>query len=112
MSFDYSVAIKLSIANLASQGLKLFERDLLGANIAATKLQNKISGLKMMAVGYGLEKVSSGIFGFLEKSIDASKEYTSQLSLMNAAGMTHKDIAESIPGCSGGSGGRTSRRWA
>ena len=93
MAFDYSVAIKLSIANLASQGLKLFERDLLGANIAATKLQDKIKGLKMMAVGYGLEKVGSGILGFLEKSIDASKEYTTQLSLMNAAGMTQRDIA-------------------
>jgi hypothetical protein len=93
MSFDYSVAIKLSIANLASQGLKLFERDLLGANIAATKLQDKIKGLKLAAVGFGLEKVGSGIFGFLEKSIDASKEYTRQLSLMNAAGMSQRDIA-------------------
>jgi hypothetical protein len=93
MAFDYSVAIKLSIANLASQGLKMFERDLLGANIAATKLQDKIKGLKLAAVGYGLEKVGSGIFGFLEKSIDASKEYTRQLSLMNAAGMTQRDIA-------------------
>jgi hypothetical protein len=93
MSFDYSVAIKLSIANLASQGLKLFERDLLGANIAATKLQDKIKGLKLAAVGFGLEKAGSGIFGFLEKSIDASKEYTRQLSLMNAAGMTQRDIA-------------------
>ena len=93
MSYAYSVAIKLSLANLASAGLKLFERDLLGANLAATKLEDKLKALKMIAVGYGLEKAGSTIFGFLEKSIDASKEYTSQLSLMNAAGMSQRDIA-------------------
>lgn len=94
MSFAYSVAIKLSVANLASQGVKLLATDLLTAHGAATKLEDKLKALKMMAVGYGMSKVGSGILGFLEKSVDASKEYTRQLSLMNAAGMTQKDIAE------------------
>lgn len=94
MSFAYSVAIKLSVANLASQGIKLVASDLLAAHGAAVKLEDKLKALKMAAVGYGMQKVGGGILGFLEKSVDASKEYTRQLSLMNAAGMTQKDIAE------------------
>lgn len=93
-NFAYSVAIKLSVANLASQGIKLIASDLLAAHGAATKLQDKLSALKMAAVGYGLNSVGGSILGFMEKSIDASKEYTRQMSLMNAAGMTQKDIAE------------------
>jgi hypothetical protein len=94
MSFDYSVAIKLTVANLASQGLRLLAGDLFVASKAADNLKGKLSALKLVAVGYGMEKIGSGILGFLEKSVDASKEYTRQLSLMNAAGMTQKDIAE------------------
>ncbi len=94
--YAYSVAIKLTVANLASQGIRLIASDLLVAHGAAAKLQDKLKALKLAAVGYGMERAGAGIFGFLEKSVDASKEYTRQLSLMNAAGMTHKDIAESI----------------
>ena len=94
MSFAYSVAIKLSVANLASQGIKLIAADLLAAHGHATNLQQKLSALKLTAVGFGTEKMGSGILGFLQKSVDVSKEYTRQLSLMNAAGMTQKDIAE------------------
>jgi hypothetical protein len=94
MSFAYSVAIKLSVANLASQGVKLLATDLLAAHGVATKLEDKLKALKTVAMGYGLSKAGGGILHFLEKSVDASKEYTRQLSLMNAAGMTHKDITE------------------
>ncbi|MEX3628335.1 MAG: hypothetical protein VB138_01515 [Burkholderia sp.] len=94
MSFAYSVAIKLSVANLASQGIRLLATDLLAAHGAAAKLEDKLKALKLVAVGYGLEKIGSGMLGFLEKSVDASKEYTRQLSLMNAAGMTQREIAE------------------
>ena len=93
-NFAYSVAIKLSVANLASQGIKLIATDLLAAHGAATKLQDKLSALKMAAVGYGLNSIGGSVLGFMEKSVDASKEYTRQLSLMNAAGMSQKDIAE------------------
>ncbi|HIQ17208.1 MAG TPA: hypothetical protein EYH41_04300 [Novosphingobium capsulatum] len=94
MSFAYSVAIKLSVANLASQGVRILANDLLKAHGAATNLQGKLSALKMVAVGYGLDRAGQGILGFMGKSIDASKEYTRQLSLMSAAGMGQKDIAE------------------
>ncbi len=93
MSYAYSVAIKLSVANLATQGLRLLTGDLLAAHGAASKLEEKLKALKMIAVGYGLEKIGAGTIGFLEKSIKASKEYTSQLSLMNAAGMSQQEIA-------------------
>jgi hypothetical protein len=93
-SFAYSVAIKLSVANLASQGVRILANDLLKAHGAATNLQGKLSALKMVAVGYGLDRAGQGILGFMGKSIDASKEYTRQLSLMSAAGMGQKDIAE------------------
>ena len=92
--FAYSVAIKLSVANLASQGVKLLANDLLAAHGVAAKLEDKLKALKTVALGYGLSKAGGGILHFLEKSLDVSKEYTRQLSLMNAAGMTHKDITE------------------
>ncbi len=93
-SFAYSVAIKLSVANLASQGVRILANDLLKAHGAATNLQNKLSALKMVAVGYGLDRAGQGILGFMGKTLEVSKEYTRQLSLMNAAGMSQKDIAE------------------
>lgn len=96
MSYAYTVAIKLTVANLASQGIRLLAGDLLAAHGAATNLEGKLKSLKLIAVGYGLEKIGSGMLGFLEKSVDASKEYTRQLSLMNASGMQQKEIAESI----------------
>lgn len=94
-SFAYSVAIKLSVANLASQGVKLLAADLMRAHGAATNLQTKLSALKMIAVGYGMEKAGQGILGFLGKAIEGSKEYTHQIALMNAAGMSHLEIAQS-----------------
>jgi hypothetical protein len=92
--YAYSVAIRLSVANFASQAVRLVTTDLLKAHRAAVGLQDKLAALKMAAVGYGLDKAGAGLFGFLEKSVNASKEYTRQLSLMNAAGMTQRDIAQ------------------
>lgn len=94
-SFAYSVAIRLQVANLASQGVRLLAADLLKAHGAATNLQSKLSALKMIAVGYGLDRAGEGILGFMNKAVDASKEYTHQLALMNAAGFTQKEVAES-----------------
>lgn len=71
-------------------------RDLLKTHGAAVKLQDRLNALKLAAVGYGLDRMGKGLFTALEKTVDASKEYTRQLSLMNAAGMTQKDIAESV----------------
>src|SRR5580704_623471 len=93
MSNAYSLAIKLSVVNLASQGLRLITGDLMAAHGAAAKLGDKLKALKLIGIGYGLERAGSATLGFLEKSIDASKEYTRQLSLMNAAGMSQRDIA-------------------
>jgi hypothetical protein len=93
MSFAYSVAIKLTVANLASQGVRMLAKDLLAAHGSAVSLGDKLKALKMIAVGYGMEKAGQGMLGFMGKAIDASKEYTRQLSLMNAAGMSHLEVA-------------------
>mgnify|MGYP001099969868 FL=1 len=93
-SFAYSVAIKLSVANLASQGVRILAADLLKAHGAATNLQSKLSSLKMIAVGYGLDRAGEGILGFMGKAVKAGDEYLRQISLMNAAGMTQQEIAK------------------
>jgi len=93
MSYAYSVAIKLSVANLATQGLRLLAGDLLAAHGAAGKLEGKLKALKLVGIGYGLQRIGSSTIGFIEKAVDASKEYTRQLSLMNAAGMSQQEIA-------------------
>ncbi len=95
-TFAYSVAIRLSVANLASQGIRLIAKDLLSAHGRAVALGDKLKALKMMAVGYGMSRAGEGIFGFLEKAVDSSKEYTRQISLMNAAGMTHLEVAKAV----------------
>lgn len=96
MSFAYSVAIRLSVANLASQGIRLIAKDLLAAHGAAVGLQGKLSALKLAAVGYGLDKMGAGIFHGLEKTVSAAREYTNQLALMNAAGMSQVEIAHAV----------------
>lgn len=96
MGYAYSVGIKLSVANLASQGLRVIAKDILGLFGATTNLQSKLSALKLAGVGYGLDKMGLGIFHGLEKTISASRDYVSQLSLMNAAGMSHAEIVNSI----------------
>lgn len=92
--YAYSVAIKLSVANLASQGIKLLAGDLLAAHGAAVKLEDKLKALKTIAIGYGMQKIGGGMLSFLEKSVETSKEYTRQMSLLNRAGMSHKEVAE------------------
>lgn len=96
MPYAYSVAIKLSVANLASQGIRLIAKDMLAAHGAAVNLQTKLSALKLAAVGFGLQRAGLGIFHGLEKTVDASKEYTAQIALMNAAGLSHLEIAQSV----------------
>jgi hypothetical protein len=96
MSYAYSVSVKLSVANLASQGLRLIATDMLKLHGVTTSLQTKMSALKLAAVGYGLDKMGTGIFHGLEKTVSAATEYTHQLALMNAQGMTHAEIARSI----------------
>jgi len=61
-----------------------------------TNLQQKMAAMKLAAVGYGLDRMGLGIFRGLEKTVTAAQEYTHQLSLMNAAGMSQAEIANSI----------------
>lgn len=95
MAFEaYSVAVKLSLTNMVSSGLAMIAKDLTGLEKNVVNLQDKFKALKMIGVGWGMSKAGSGMLGFLEHSVDASKEYTRQLSLMNAAGMDHLEIAQ------------------
>ncbi|MDR3449312.1 MAG: hypothetical protein P4M15_06140 [Alphaproteobacteria bacterium] len=95
-NFAYSVAIKLSLANLASKGVRLLAKDFMAAHGAAAKLEDKLKALKLIGVGYGMEKAGQGILGFMGKAVDSSKEYVHQMSLMNIAGWTQKEIAGSV----------------
>jgi hypothetical protein len=97
MSFEaYSVAIKLSLTNQVSSGLALLAKDLTGLEKKVVNLQDKFAALKMIGVGWGMSKIGSGMLGFLEKSVDVSKEYTHQVSQMNILGMKQADIANVI----------------
>jgi hypothetical protein len=91
--FAYSAAIKLSVANLASQGVRLLASDMLKAHGQAVKLQDKLSAVKMVAVGYGL-RLARGSRVFWAMRLRAAREYTHQLALMNGAGMSHLEIAK------------------
>ena len=90
----YSVAVKLSVNNLASQGLRAITADFMKAHGGAVQLQQKLEALKLIGNGWAIESAGKNILGFLDKSVKVSEQYVNQLSLMNAAGMTQKDIAE------------------
>ncbi|PXX42211.1 hypothetical protein [Aquitalea magnusonii] len=95
MAFEaYSVAIKLSLTNMVSSGLQLIAKDLTGLEKNVVNLQDKFTALKMIGVGWGMKHIGDGMLGFLGKTVETSKEYTRQLSLMNAAGMSHLEIAK------------------
>lgn len=95
MAFEaYSVAIKLSLTNMVSSGLGMIAKDLTGLEKNVVSLQDKFKALKMIGVGWGLSHIGSSMFGFMGKTVEASKEYTRQLSLMSAAGMSQLEIAK------------------
>lgn len=95
MAFEaYNVAIKLSLTNMVSSGLGMIAKDLTGLDKNVVNLQEKFNALKMIGAGWGIAKIGDGMFGFLERSVETSKEYTRQLSLMNASGMSHLEIAK------------------
>ena len=95
MAFEaYSVAIKLSLNNMVSSGLAAIAKDVTGLERNVVNLQEKFNALKMIGAGWGIKHVGDGMLGFLSKSVDVSKEYTRQMSLMNAAGMSQLEIAK------------------
>jgi hypothetical protein len=105
MSLDaYSVAIRISLTNMVSQGLLAMSKDLLGVERQVVNLQDKFSALKTIAAGWGVSHIGNGMLSAMEKSVDASKEYTRQLSLMRAAGMSNLEVANAT-----GSAWKTSR---
>lgn len=93
---DYKVAVELSLINNVSRGLKLIGGEMLGLNKTAASLQDKFKGLGLALAGFGMDRAGQGLLGFMGKAIDASKEYTRQISLMNAAGMSQTEVARSV----------------
>ncbi|MGC7995738.1 hypothetical protein, partial [Salmonella enterica] len=82
------------VLNFASQGLAMLGADLMKTHGLALKLEDKLKAVKIAGIGLASAKMGDGMLGFLEKSVNYSKEYTRQLSLMKVAGMSQKDIAE------------------
>jgi hypothetical protein len=93
---DYKVAVQISLINNISKGLKLIGGEMLGLSKTTASLEGKLKALGLAATGLGLSRMGEGMLSFMGKAIDASKEYTHQIALMNAAGFTHKELAGSI----------------
>lgn len=97
MAFEaYNVAIKLSLHNMVSSGLSRVAKDLTGLEKNAVNLQNKIKALKMIGVGWGISKVGSGMIGFLEQNMVASKDYTHQIAQLNIMGLKSAQVNEIV----------------
>ncbi|MGL5181153.1 hypothetical protein [Herbaspirillum huttiense] len=90
----YKIGIRIQVLNFASQGLAMLGADLMKTHGLALKLEDKLKAVKIAGIGLASAKMGDGMLGFLEKSVNYSKEYTRQLSLMKVAGMSQKDIAE------------------
>ena len=92
----YSVAIKLSLTNMVSSGLSMIAKDLLGLEKNVANLQDKFKALKLIGVGWGMSHIGGEMLGFMGKTIEASKEYTHQVSQLGILGMKQADIAQVI----------------
>ena len=92
----YKIGITIGLTNKASQGLSLIRKDLLAAHGITVDLQKKLNGLKWIGAGGLAAGAGVGILSVMKKSVEYSKEYTRQISLMNASGMTHVEVAQSI----------------
>ncbi|OXS89547.1 hypothetical protein [Pandoraea apista] len=90
----YSIGIRVRLVNLATQGLTLLGKDILKTHGQAVQLEKQLNALKLAGTGYAAMKIGDGMLGALTKTVQVSKEYTRQLSLMGAAGMSQKEIAE------------------
>lgn len=90
----YSIGIRVRLVNLATQGLALLGKDILKTHGQAVQLEKQLNALKLAGAGFAALKIGDGMLGSLGKTLEVSKEYTRQLSLMGASGMSQKDIAE------------------
>jgi len=92
--YAYSVSAKIALENGAAMtGLGAFIGKLLGAHAAVNKLN---SSLKTLAMGYGFDKIGGGILGFMKTSLDHSKEYQHELSLINVKLHDHAEAVRAI----------------
>lgn len=81
---------------MVSSGLGMIAKDLLGLEKNVVNLQDKFKALKLIGVGWGLSHVGGSMLGFMGKTIEASKEYTHQVSQLGILGMKQADIAQVI----------------
>ncbi|EXF96291.1 hypothetical protein HK44_020700 [Pseudomonas fluorescens HK44] len=93
---SYSVAVRLSLTNMVSSGLKIIAADLLGLEKNVGRVEEKLKALKMIGVGWGISKAGDGMLGMIGKTVEASKEYTHQVAQMNILGMKQAEIADVI----------------
>ena len=92
----YKIGITIGLTNKVSQGLSAIRKDLLATHGVTVDLTKKLEALKMIGIGGLGMGAGLGILGFMHKTLDASKEYTRQISLMNASGMTQVEVAQSV----------------
>lgn len=93
----YSVAVRVSLINNVTSGLIALSRQFRGADKDAKNLQHSLDRIaKQAAIGTALAATGGAGLGLIGKAINASKDYASQLSILNQLGMRQSDIAAGV----------------
>jgi hypothetical protein len=91
----YKIGITIALSNQVSNGLLAITRDFAKTQAHAVALQKTLKEINLLGVS-GTIFTGAGFMGLkaIESAVKPATEYAHQLSLMNAAGMTQKEIAE------------------
>jgi len=96
MSDVYKIGVRLSMVSNVGQMLGVLSKQFTGLNSSIANTQKGLARMKTAMAGALAVSAGVGVLDGFSKIVDASKEYTHQIALMNAAGFTHKELAGSI----------------
>lgn len=96
MADVYRVGVNLMLNNGVSSGLSQIIRQLGTANAAANSFNATLGRMKLAAAGTVAILGSAALFSGFKKLADHGKEVNVQLERMRQAGMSYKEIQESI----------------
>ena len=93
----YRIAVKISLINNVSTGLLAMSRQMVTLQGHGKDLQKELNGIKMLGLA-GTAMSAAGFMGLgiIGKMIKPAQEYAHQLNIINMAGWTQKEIAESV----------------
>ncbi len=93
----YKIGVKLSLIDGATGGLVALASRFRSTSQDAGELEKRLHRIQSLAIK-GAALMGAGLAGFklLQGPINAAKEYTHQLELMNQAGMSHAEIMRAI----------------